>query len=33
MRTWNDYKEHVREVDPIAANNIKLRISHLLSVH
>ena len=22
MRTWNDYKEHVREVDPIAANDI-----------
>ena len=34
MRTWNDYKEHVREVDPIAANDInELRISHLLSVH
>lgn len=22
MRTWNDYKEHVKEVDPIIANDI-----------
>ena len=22
MRTWNDYKEHVKAVDPVAANDI-----------
>lgn len=23
MKTWNDYKEHVKEVDPIANEDIK----------
>ena len=31
MRTWNDYKEHVREVDPIAANNIN-EIENIASI-
>ena len=31
MRTWNDYKEHVREVDPIAANDIN-EIENIASI-
>ena len=30
-RTWNDYKEHVREVDPIAANDIN-EIENIASI-
>ena len=31
MRTWNDYKERVREVDPIAANDIN-EIENIASI-